>query len=134
MSLKGSFTHPLQSRPRLLLPWITIALVTLDNPSYELAASRLLAELALIVGCVVGNEFLATCDCRTLAHVNTIPLTKPRKIAETLPTVTGAAKKMSPLMAIGSLFRAPTIEYVVEEVTRMHQAELYEMKMAAIPE
>lgn len=55
-------------------------------------------------------------------------------MADTLPNVTGAEKKMSPLMASGNLLRAPTIEYVVEEVTRMHQAEQYEMKMAAMPE
>lgn len=76
---------------------------------YEFA-SRLLCELALIVGCVVGNEFLATCDWRTLAQAYTIPLTKPMNIAETLPTVTGAAKKTRPLTAIGNLLRAPTIE------------------------
>lgn len=52
-----------------------------------------------------------------------MPLTKPRMMAVTLPNVTGAAKKMRPETAIGSLLRAPTIEYVVEEVTRMHQAE-----------
>jgi hypothetical protein len=56
------------------------------------------------------------------------------KMADTLPKVTGAEKKIRPLIAIGSLFRAPTIEYVVEDVTRMHQAEQYEMKIAARPE
>lgn len=55
-------------------------------------------------------------------------------IAETDPNVTGAAKKTKPLTAIGSLFNAPTIEYVVDEVTRIHQAEQYEMKMVARPE
>ena len=55
-------------------------------------------------------------------------------IADTLPNVTGAEKKMSPLTAIGSLLRAPTIEYVVEDVTRIHQAEQYEMKIVARPE
>ena len=44
-------------------------------------------------------------------------------IADTLPKVTGALKKTRPLIAIGSLFKAPTIEYVVEDVTRMHHAE-----------
>jgi hypothetical protein len=58
----------------------------------------------------------------------------PMKIAETLPNVTGAAKKIRPAMAMGSLFRAPTIEYVVDDVTRMHHAEQYEMKLAARPE
>jgi hypothetical protein len=47
----------------------------------------------------------------------------PIMIAETLPNVTGAEKKMRPLMAMGSLLRDPTMEYVVEEVTRIHQAE-----------
>jgi hypothetical protein len=83
---------------------------------------------------VVGRIFFADCDWRTLAQVYTIPLMKPIKMAETLPTVTGAAKKMRPLMARGSLFKAPTIEYVVEEVTRMHQAEQYEMRIAPRPE
>lgn len=63
-----------------------------------------------------------------------MPLTKPMKIAETLPIVTGAEKNTRPLMAMGSLLRAPTIEYVVDEVTRIHQAEQYEIKMAASPE
>jgi len=58
----------------------------------------------------------------------------PRIIADTLPKVTGAAKKTKPLIAIGNLLRAPTIEYVVEDVTRMHQAEQYEMKIVARPE
>lgn len=63
-----------------------------------------------------------------------MPLTNPIAIAETLPTVTGAEKKTKPLSATGSLFRAPTIEYVVEEVTLMHHAELYEMVIAPRPE
>jgi len=36
-------------------------------------------------------------------------------------------------MAIGSLFRAPTMEYVVDEVALTHHAEVYEMKIEAIP-
>jgi hypothetical protein len=55
-------------------------------------------------------------------------------IADTLPNVTGAEKKTRPLTARGSLLRAPTMEYVVEDVTRMHQAEQYEMKIVASPE
>lgn len=35
----------------------------------------------------------------------------------------GASKKIKPDKAIGSLFKAPTIEYVVDEVTRTHQPE-----------
>jgi hypothetical protein len=36
--------------------------------------------------------------------------------------VAGFPKKMIPDAATGSLFRAPTIEYVVLDVARMHQA------------
>jgi hypothetical protein len=98
-----------------------------------LAASRLLAELALII-CFVGSDILDRSVCRILAHEYTMPLTKPRKMADTLPNVTGAEKKMRPLMAIGRLLSEPTIEYVVDDVTRMHHAEQYEMKMAPKPE
>lgn len=35
---------------------------------------------------------------------------------------------------MGSLFRAPTIEYVVEDVVRTHQADAYDMKKAEAPE
>lgn len=63
-----------------------------------------------------------------------MPETKPRKMAETEPKVTGALKKIRPETAIGSLLRDPTMEYVVEEVTRIHQAEAYEMKMVPSPE
>lgn len=63
-------------------------------------------------------------DSLVLATAYTMPLTKPTKIAETLGSVTGASKKMRPEIAMGNLFRAPTIEYVVEEVARTHQAEV----------
>lgn len=56
------------------------------------------------------------------------------KLTETDPKVTGASKKTIPLMAMGSLFNAPTIEYVVDVVTRTHQADAYEMKMELRPE
>lgn len=49
-------------------------------------------------------------------------------MAETLGNVTGASKKTSPDTAMGSLFNAPTMEYVVDEVTRTHHADVYEMK------
>ena len=62
-----------------------------------------------------------------------MPLTKPMKMAVTLPDVTGASKKMRPETAIGSLLSAPTMEYVVEEVARTHHADVYEMKIDAIP-
>ena len=55
-------------------------------------------------------------------------------MAETLGNVTGASKKTRPEMAIGSLFKAPTMEYVVEVVTRTHQAEVYEIKADDKPE
>ncbi len=77
----------------------------------------------------MGLEF-----CFTLATAYTIPLTKPTPIALTLPRVTGVSKKTRPLRAMGSLFKAPTIEYVVDEVTRTHQAEVYEIKTEERPE
>jgi len=55
-------------------------------------------------------------------------------MALTLGNVTGASKKTRPEMAMGSLLRAPTMEYVVELVTRTHQALVYEMKMELRPE
>lgn len=93
--------------------------------------------LALIgAGFVVGSPppILAFADCLTFASAYTIPLINPTPIAETDGIVTGASKKMRPLSAIGSLLRAPTMEYVVEEVTRTHQAEVYEMKTEERPE
>jgi hypothetical protein len=63
-----------------------------------------------------------------------MPLTKPTNIAETLGIVTGASKKINPDTAMGSLLSAPTIEYVVEEVTRTHHAEVYEIKTDDSPE
>lgn len=76
-----------------------------------------------MTGCCVGSDILFIAVCLTLAQAYTIPLTNPMMMAETLPNVIGALKKTRPLTAIGSLLRAPTIEYVVEEVTRMHHAE-----------
>lgn len=37
-------------------------------------------------------------------------------------------------MAIGSLLSEPTMEYVVDEVVRTHQAEAYDMPNADAPE
>lgn len=85
-------------------------------------ASRLLWLLALIT-LVVGRVFFASAPCLTFAQAYTIPLKKPMMIAETLPKVTGAWKKIKPDTATGSLLSAPVMEYVVEEVTRMHQAD-----------
>lgn len=48
---------------------------------------------------------------------------KPKKMADTLLNVIGASKKTNPLIAMGSLFKAPTIEYVVDDVTRWHHVE-----------
>ncbi len=70
---------------------------------------------------------LAPCPgfpCQIFATVYTSPLMKPTAIAPTLPTVTGASKNTSPEMASGSLLSAPTMEYVVEDVIRTHQAEV----------
>lgn len=100
---------------------------------YDLNPSLLLALLALI-GTEVGNTpplgFLLPF---IFAIAYTIPLTKPRKMAETEGIVTGASKKTSPETAMGSLFKAPTMEYVVDEVARTHQAEEYEIKMEERP-
>lgn len=48
--------------------------------------------------------------------------------------VTGVSKNTSPLSAIGSLFSAPTMLYVVELVTRTHHALVYEMNTDERPE
>ena len=82
----------------------------------------------------VGRDILANSFSRILAQAYTIPLTNPIKIADTAPSVTGASKKMKPLMAIGSLLSAPTMEYVVDDVARWHQALAYEMPTAPRPE
>lgn len=67
----------------------------------------MLCELADVVGRVLlASLFLPE---EILARVYTIPLTKPRKMALTLATVTGASKKIKPLMAMGSLLREPTM-------------------------
>ena len=93
--------------------------------------------LALIgAGLVVGSPppILAFADCLTFASAYTIPLMNPTPMAETDGIVTGASKKIRPLSAMGNLLRAPTIEYVVDEVTRTHQAEVYEIKTEERPE
>lgn len=93
--------------------------------------------LALIgAGFVVGNPppALAFADCLTFASAYTIPLMNPTPIAETDGIVTGASKNIRPLSAIGNLLRAPTMEYVVDEVTRTHQADVYEMNTEERPE
>lgn len=48
---------------------------------------------------------------------------KPKKIEKMDRKFFGASKKTKPARAIGNLFNAPTIEYVVEEVTLTHQPE-----------
>lgn len=58
----------------------------------------------------------------------------PIAIAVTLANVAGSPKKRMPEAAIGSLFNAPTIEYVVDEVVRTHHAEAYDMANADTPE
>jgi len=103
---------------------------------YALSESLILAELALIgpLLIVVGNTALFACPCHTFAIAYTIPLPNPIAIALTLANVTGASKKTNPLTAIGSLLSAPTIEYVVELVTRTHHADVYEMNTEDSPE
>ena len=55
-------------------------------------------------------------------------------MADTLGTVTGVSKNTSPLNAMGNLLSAPTMEYVVDDVTRTHQADVYEMNTDESPE
>jgi hypothetical protein len=55
-------------------------------------------------------------------------------MAESLPIVTWASKKTRPDKAMGSLFNAPTMEYVVEDVTRTHHADVYEINTDDKPE
>lgn len=55
-------------------------------------------------------------------------------MADTFPKVAGSPKKTIPDMAIGSLLSEPTMEYVVDEVVRTHQAEAYDMPNADAPE
>ena len=54
-------------------------------------------------------------------------------IADTLPSVIGSLKNTRPLTAMGSLLRAPTMEYVAPDVTRTHQADVYEIAAAPRP-
>jgi hypothetical protein len=100
-----------------------------------LKPSRILWLLALIGGFEIGKMPVFALElCFTLAKVYTMPLTKPTPMAETLGNVMGASKKIRPLRATGSLLRAPTIEYVVEDVIRTHQADVYEIKTEDKPE
>lgn len=78
--------------------------------SYDLKPSLLLALLALIgteVGRTPAFGFLLSI---IFATEYTTPATKPMKMADTDGMVNGASKKMRPETAIGSLFRAPTME------------------------
>ena len=47
----------------------------------------------------------------------------PMKMAETLLKVATSPKKTIPEIAIGNLLSEPTIEQVVDEVVRTHQAD-----------
>lgn len=78
----------------------------------------MLCELALVVGRTLSLLLLD----HTFDSAKTSPETNPTKMAEQLASVTGALKNTSPEIAIGSLFNAPTMEYVVEDVTRTHHA------------
>ena len=77
--------------------------------NHELTASRELLELALAIGCDKGRPPPDPLPCVILAQAYTMPLTTPIMMAETLPKVIGAEKNMSPQMASGSLFNAPTM-------------------------
>lgn len=55
-------------------------------------------------------------------------------MAVTLANVAGSPKNRIPDAAIGSLFSAPTIEYVVDDVVRTHHADAYDMANAETPE
>ena len=63
-----------------------------------------------MVGVVVGRMDLDAAVCLIFAQAYTSPEMKPIMMADTLPRVIGASKKMRPLTAMGSLLRAPTIE------------------------
>ena len=89
----------------------------------------MLCALALMIGSTVRG-----CDFCVFATAYTMPLMKPSTMAVTLPNVMGTAKKTSPMMAKGSLLRAPTMAYVVEDVARTHHAVLNEMNTAMKPE
>jgi hypothetical protein len=106
-----------------------------DGYAHDFNPSLMLWLLALMGGLLMGKvPVTALADCFTLARAYTIPLMKPTTMADTLGKVTGASKKMRPDTAIGSLLRAPTMEYVVDDVTRTHHAEVYEMKTDERPE
>ena len=84
----------------------------------------MLCALALIGGFVVGRTVRGFEACFSFAQAYMIPLMNPTAIADTLGSVTGSPKKRSPLNAIGNLFNAPAMEYVVDDVTRTHHAEV----------
>lgn len=67
-------------------------------------------------------------------HQSPIHAHLPIRIADTLLKVATSPKNTIPEMAIGSLLSEPTIEYVVEDVVRTHQAEAYDMPNAETPE
>ena len=95
-----------------------------SNLTHDRMESIALLLLALTSGAVVGRPtFFDACDCFSLAMAYTIPLRDPMAMAETLGSVTGASKKMRPLMAMGILLRAPAMEYVAADVARTHHAE-----------
>jgi hypothetical protein len=84
----------------------------------------------LVVGSPLG---LAASADLIFAIAYTMPEAKPIAIAETPGNVTGSWKNTKPLTAIGSLFKAPTMEYVAPDVTRTHHAEVYEIPAAPKP-
>lgn len=66
----------------------------------------------------------------THTHTHYLPI----KMADTLLKVATSPKNTIPEMAMGSLLSEPTMEYVVEDVVRTHQAEAYDMPNAETPE
>jgi len=89
------------------------------SPSFKLWLLALITSLLL-----VGKTSFLSLFWLIFAQAYTSPDTNPIPMALTLPNVTGASKNTNPDKAIGSLLRAPTIEYVVDEVTRTHHAEV----------
>ncbi len=59
--------------------------------------------------------------------VYTSPARKASATDAIRPRVSGSLKKRNPAMDVGNLFKAPTIENVVEEVTLTHQLLAYDI-------
>ncbi|CAI4410348.1 CRE_HP_G0096950.mRNA.1.CDS.1 [Saccharomyces cerevisiae] len=75
----------------------------------------------------VAARAFCCCIFFCLATAYSRPDRNPRKIEKKDKKFFGASKNTNPANAMGNLFKAPTIEYVVEEVTRTHQPEQYDI-------